>query len=67
VAAQPGSGPTAATLREAVESAERQRILDALVQAGGNQTRAAELLGIGRRTLIDKLEHYNLPRPRKGS
>ena len=58
--------PAASSLRDAVVSAERQRILDALAQAGGNQTKAAELLGIGRRTLIDKLEQYHLPRPRKG-
>ncbi|MFO0604027.1 MAG: sigma 54-interacting transcriptional regulator [Polyangiales bacterium] len=62
----PAAPSAAASLKEAVVSAERQRILDALAQAGGNQTRAAELLGIGRRTLIDKLELYNLPRPRKG-
>jgi two-component system response regulator AtoC len=69
---RPASAPDApavggaASLREAVVSAERRRILDALAQAGGNQTKAAELLGIGRRTLIDKLEQYHLPRPRKG-
>jgi hypothetical protein len=30
------------------------------------KTRAAELLGISRRTLINRLERYGLPRPRKG-
>jgi two-component system, NtrC family, response regulator AtoC len=44
---------------------ERQRILDALERCAGNQTRAAELLGVSRRTLVSRLSEYNLPRPRK--
>ncbi|MBX3126529.1 MAG: sigma 54-interacting transcriptional regulator [Polyangiaceae bacterium] len=44
---------------------ERARVLGALEQAGGNQTRAAKLLGISRRTLVNRLDQYNLPRPRK--
>jgi two-component system response regulator AtoC len=44
---------------------ERSRILAALEQAGGNQAQAASLLGVSRRTLINRLERYNLPRPRK--
>jgi transcriptional regulator with AAA-type ATPase domain len=51
--------------RREVEAVERRRILEALDQAGGNQTRAAELLGISRRTLINRLDAYDLPRPRK--
>jgi transcriptional regulator with PAS, ATPase and Fis domain len=47
------------------EDAERERILAALEQCVGNQTRAAELLGISRRTLVSRLSEYNLPRPRK--
>ncbi len=49
-----------------VESLERRRILDALERAGGNQRQAAELLGISRRTLISRLDAYDLPRPKKG-
>jgi DNA-binding NtrC family response regulator len=42
-----------------------QRIAEALQVYGGNQTRAARLLGISRRTLVNRLNEYNLPRPRK--
>jgi two-component system, NtrC family, response regulator AtoC len=52
-------------LHRKLEALERQRIIDALEQAVGNQTEAARLLGIARRTLINKLEQYGIPRPRK--
>jgi two-component system, NtrC family, response regulator AtoC len=45
---------------------ERERILAALDAAAGNQTRAAEILGVSRRTLVNRLNDLNLPRPRKG-
>jgi two-component system, NtrC family, response regulator AtoC len=54
-------------IREAMDALERKRIIDALERCAGNQTKAAELLGISRRTLVTKLSAYNLPRPRKGS
>ncbi|MBK6919051.1 MAG: sigma 54-interacting transcriptional regulator [Deltaproteobacteria bacterium] len=44
---------------------ERQRIMAALAACGGNQTRAAKILGIARRTLTSKLGKLGLPRPRK--
>jgi DNA-binding NtrC family response regulator len=43
---------------------ERQAILDALDRCAGNQTRAAELLGIPRRTFCKKLNEHHIPRPR---
>ena len=53
------------SLRDAVADVERQRVLDALAEAGGNQKRAAELLGIARGTLSARLEAFNIARPRK--
>jgi two-component system, NtrC family, response regulator AtoC len=52
-------------LANAVADLERQRIIDALEQCGGNQTRAARVLGISRNTLVARLEEFGLPRPRK--
>ena len=53
------------SLANAVADLERKRILDALEQCGGNQTRAARALGISRNTLLARLDAYGLPRPRK--
>jgi DNA-binding NtrC family response regulator len=61
-AAAPHRGP--AKLREQVRSYERERVLDALGKAGGNQTRAAKLLGVSRATLINKLVAHGIDRPR---
>lgn len=47
------------------ESVERQRIVDALEQCAGNQTRAAKLLGVSRATLVNKLAIHRIQRPRK--
>ena len=54
-----------ATSAPADENPERQRIIEALEQCAGNQTRAAKLLGISRNTLLARLDAYNIPRPRK--
>ena len=58
-----------ATLRPARgrDEGERKKILWALERCAGNQTKAARLLGISRRTLVARLEEYNLPRPRKNA
>jgi len=52
-------------LMQEIERAERARIVDALERCGHNQTQAAALLGISRRTLVTRLGLYDLPRPRK--
>ncbi|MFT3765039.1 MAG: sigma 54-interacting transcriptional regulator [Minicystis sp.] len=44
---------------------ERARILAALEACLWNQTRAAEMLGVSRRTLINRIEEHGIPRPRK--
>ncbi|HRI71777.1 MAG TPA: sigma-54 dependent transcriptional regulator, partial [Polyangium sp.] len=49
----------------ALAEIERRRIDEALVSCGGNQTRAAEVLGISRRTLVGRLSEYGMARPRK--
>ena len=43
---------------------ERQAIVDALERCHFNQTRAAELLGMPRRTFCKRLREYAIPRPR---
>ncbi len=52
-------------LRLEMDALERNRIVEALEQCGGNQTAAADMLGISRRTLVTRLDTYDLPRPRK--
>jgi len=44
---------------------QRQRVIAALEESAGNQTHAARLLGVSRRTLITWIEKYDVPRPRK--
>jgi DNA-binding NtrC family response regulator len=52
-------------VKNEVRAFERDRILDALRRTDGNQTRAAEILGVSRRTLTNKLNAYGIDRPRK--
>jgi two-component system, NtrC family, response regulator AtoC len=53
-------------LKTATGNAEamRERIIATLASCGGNQTRAARVLGISRRTLISRLDALNIVRPR---
>jgi DNA-binding NtrC family response regulator len=47
------------------ERVERERILEALARCAGNQKLAAEMVGLSRRTFVDRLDAYAIPRPRK--
>jgi DNA-binding NtrC family response regulator len=47
-------------LKKAVAEAEKMAIRRALKLAGGNRSKAAVMLGIGRRTLYDKLAVYQI-------
>ena len=58
--------PSQRSLADDVTEIERRRIIEALEACGGNQSRAAESLGISRRTLISRMITFGLPRPRKG-
>jgi two-component system, NtrC family, response regulator AtoC len=55
-----------ATVVAAPPTDERQRIVAMLDRCCGNQTRAAKLLGMSRRTLVTRMDELGLPRPRKG-
>jgi len=60
----PESAPLS-SLRGEMDSLMRSRIVQALDRCAGNQTAAADLLGMSRRTLVARLSQYELPRPRK--
>jgi DNA-binding NtrC family response regulator len=47
------------------EQRERARLIEALEACAGNQTRAAQRLGISRATMVTRLAIYRVPRPRK--
>jgi DNA-binding NtrC family response regulator len=57
--ASPGSEPSRRLLRP-----DREQIIDALSRCGGNQTEAAQLLQVSRRTLVYRLKELDIPRPR---
>jgi two-component system, NtrC family, response regulator AtoC len=61
----PGAPPSSRRLDSGSEEDQRERLIRALEVCGGNQTRAAEVLGISRRTLINRLDRWKLPRPQK--
>lgn len=53
----PGAGPPPSRARSLAD-VERAAIAAALAESGGNRRRAAEVLGIGLRTLYEKLKAY---------
>ena len=52
--------PQEGSLRDALETLERQMVRDALEKAGFNQSQAAKLLGLNERMLRYKLKKYGL-------
>jgi two-component system response regulator AtoC len=60
----PGAPPEAAVrfrpIDEEVAELERRRMLEALKASGGNQSRAADLIQMPRRTFVTKMGKYNL-------
>ena len=66
IAGSEGAPPAGAGLRDEMLDLERRRIVEALERCDGNQTKAAELLGMPRRTFVKRLDEHGIPRPRKG-
>ena len=58
VPASAPSGPV--PLKDVVAASERSHILNVLNMTGGNRTRAAEVLGISRKCLWEKMKAYGL-------
>ena len=56
----PETGTSIAALPLRNEETEKQHILEALRQTGRNKSRAAQLLGIDRKTLYNKLKLYGI-------
>ncbi len=52
-------GPTK-PLKELLETVEKKAIMRAVEEAGGNRVQAAKLLGIGRSSLYEKMEKYQI-------
>jgi|TARA_R110000796_G_scaffold14322_2_gene46747 transcriptional regulator with PAS, ATPase and Fis domain len=48
------------SLAQELETLERERIINALALASGNQTKAAQSLDVGRTALIAKMKKYKL-------
>jgi two-component system response regulator AtoC len=63
---EPASGAPQAPVTTMLPDAasESERIQAALARCGGNQSRAAKLMGIARRTLVRRMSSLGLPRPR---
>jgi two-component system response regulator AtoC len=61
----PTPPPRAESTQKIDAPTERDKIVTALNACAGNQSRAAEMLGMPRRTFVNKLDAYNIPRPKK--
>ena len=58
--APPSPGSASPDVRDAVKDYERQRIVEALAKTNGNQSQAAKLLGLPRRTLAYKMSRLGI-------
>jgi len=67
VAPSPAAELGVAEFEAQLASLERARIVAALERCAGNQTQAAKLLGLARRTLVARLVDFGIPRPRTRS
>jgi two-component system response regulator AtoC len=56
----PARGVLLETVNGLASATEKQMIVDALERTGGNRTKAAELLGVSRRTIQKKIIKYEL-------
>ena len=57
---EPPASPVAASTARTLEETEKAKILSVLEASGGNKTKAAETLGISRRTLHRKLNEWGM-------
>ena len=62
---RPSVAPRRRAVRKQSDDAERKRILEALAATGGNQSKAAEILGISRVTLWKRLKAFDIQVDRK--
>jgi two-component system, NtrC family, response regulator AtoC len=58
-------GAALSHVRRQLANLERERVLRALRESGGNQSLAAQRLGMSRRSLVYRLTAFGLTRPRK--
>jgi len=63
---QTASDPKLHGIPGTLQEVERQRILDALLETGGNKKQAARRLGIHRSTLYAKIRRYGLDEDEAG-
>ena len=54
-------GDDSPKIQTVIDSAERQAIVQALDQAGGNKSQAAKILGLSRKTLYRRLQKHGIP------
>jgi DNA-binding NtrC family response regulator len=43
-----------------LEELEKQAVMEALAKSGGNRTKAAKMLGVSRKTILNKIRLYGL-------